>query len=148
MDEKRIYELGYLLLPTIPEEAVPGAVANIRGLLEAAKAVVTAEQMPVPIKLAYPMAKLIENRKQKFEAAYFGWLKFELAPENLAALKEELKKSKEILRFLLIKTTKEVKPVRKIWQEVKKEKEKEVAAPLTAMEASEIDKKIEELVEV
>jgi len=49
---------------------------------------------------------------------------------------------------LLIKTTKEVKPVRKIWQEVKKEKEKEVAAPLTAMEASEIDKKIEELVEV
>ena len=145
MSETKIYEIGYLLLPTIAEEAVAEKVGNFRGTLERLSAEFISEEMPRMIRLAYPMEKVIENKKQKFDSAYFGWVKFALAPVALAELKKEFDQSKDVIRFLVIKTVREgVTSGRRAWKP-KREQKAESAEPMTAVASEELDKKIEEL---
>lgn len=105
--EPRIYEVGYLLAPTIPGEEVPAVYGNLKELVSSLGGRAIADEMPRQIALAYPMAKVIANIRHKFDLAYFGWLKFEMDPEKISELKKKFDLDPKIIRFLTLKTVKE-----------------------------------------
>jgi hypothetical protein len=63
--------------------------------------------MPKLINLAYEISKTINTKKNQFNKAYFGWVKFEIDPSKIAEIKNKIESFPEILRFLIIKTVKE-----------------------------------------
>lgn len=148
----RVYELGYLLVPTISEEHLASEVGALKATLETPGAVTISEEYPKLIELAYRMDKVISNKKNKFDTGYFGWIKFEVDAASLVGIKEKLDRSDSIIRYLLIKTVREntiasKRPARSDSRRrlTKKEGEDaEVEAP--EMNKEEVDKKIEEMV--
>ena len=106
-NDMRIYELGFLLVPTIPEENVALEVTALKDMISARGGVFIAEDFPRSMELAYRMEKDISNRKEKFTSAYFGWMKFEIDPLEADKIAKELEKSPKLVRHILFKTVKE-----------------------------------------
>lgn len=105
--ESRIYEIGYLLSPFLTEEELASVVSKIKDITKEQGATFVFEEDPKKIELAYTMTKNISNKNKNFDEAYFGWFKFESNPETIALIEENIKKIEAIIRFLLVKTTRE-----------------------------------------
>ncbi len=105
--ENRIYELGYLFVPSIAEESVAGEATALKDLILSFGALPISEEYPKLINLAYEMETVVNNKKEHFETGYFGWFKFELDPEKVSSLEAKLKLSPKLIRFLLVKTVRE-----------------------------------------
>jgi ribosomal protein S6 len=111
MEEKdidsRVYEVGYLLVPTISEEEMPALYGNLKELISSFGGVPVSDDMPKMIDLAYPMFKTLQNVRTKFDTAYFGWFKFMMDGDKVLELKKKLDLDLNIIRSLIIKTVKE-----------------------------------------
>ncbi|MBU6390528.1 30S ribosomal protein S6 [Patescibacteria group bacterium] len=105
--DNRVYELGYHIVSSIPEEKLAGEVAAVTDLLGSHGAVVIAEEFPKLKHLSYAITKVLGARHLKFDTAYFGWIKFEMEPAALLAVKKALQGNENILRFIVIKTVRE-----------------------------------------
>lgn len=152
--DQKVYEVGYLLVPRLSEEEVPGVYSGLKELLAKLGGEVVADDTPKVINLAYTMSKVIQNVRNKFNTAYFGWTKFTMEPEKVLELKKNLGLDTNFLRFLIIKTVKEntmasrrfvsregsTRPAKPF---VAKRTEAEVVVPINK---EEIDKEIEALV--
>ena len=103
----RVYELGYLLVPTIPEENVAGVYTNLKDLVSSLGGVAISDEMPKMIPLAYSMVKVVANVRSKFNTAYFGWVKFSMDSDKILELKKKLDFDPNFIRFLILKTVKE-----------------------------------------
>ncbi len=101
----RSYELGFLLVPTMPETEVDQAVKTLTDMIAAVSGEVTYTGAPEFIDLAYKMERSIGSKKFKYSQGYFGWLKFKASPEALESLKKTLDASTDVVRYLLIKTS-------------------------------------------
>ncbi|HPB60269.1 MAG TPA: 30S ribosomal protein S6 [Candidatus Paceibacterota bacterium] len=101
--EPKIYEIGYLLTPIIPQDALAeNVVQTLKAPIDKLGGVITSEMDPSMIRLAYTIKKDIGNKKERFNDAYFGALRFKLLPEKAAVLKDVLDKSDKIIRCLTI----------------------------------------------
>lgn len=101
--EPKIYEIGYLLTPIIPQDALAeNVVQTLKAPIDKLGGVITSEMDPSMIRLAYTIKKDIGNKKERFNDAYFGALRFKLLPEKVLALKEALDKSEKVIRHLTI----------------------------------------------
>src|SRR3989344_3778409 len=105
--DSRVYELGYLLVPTIPEENVPITYGNLKELVSSLQGELISDEMPKFIQLAYPMVKVVSNVRSKFGTAYFGWTKFTMDTGKILELKKKLDLDPNIIRFLILKTVRE-----------------------------------------
>lgn len=105
--DNRIYEIGYLLVPTVAEENVPALYGNLKELIASLGGEVISDDMPAKRELAYRMEKVIENIRHKFDSGYFGWVKFSIDPEKIEQIKKKLDFDPNFIRFLIIKTVKE-----------------------------------------
>jgi ribosomal protein S6 len=105
--EIQVYELGYLVLPSIPEESLSDVVATLQGIVKKSGGVEIASEDPIKIDLAYTMSKVVGARKYVANDAYIGWMKFEIEPSSVEAIKVDVEKLDEILRCLLIKAPRE-----------------------------------------
>jgi ribosomal protein S6 len=105
--DSRIYEIGYLLVPTISEEELPATYGNLKELVASSGGSIVSDEMPKMIGLAYSMFKTLQNINNKFDSAYFGWVKFSMNPGKTLDLKKKLELDPNIIRFLMIKTVKE-----------------------------------------
>lgn len=149
----RIYELGFLLVPTISEESVLGEGSRLKGVIESCGGLLISDENPKSISLAYEMDRRVEGKKKHFTAAYFGWIKFHCDPSGVAVLKKNLENDETVLRFMIIKTVKEntliqkrpafIRTKKKEGIDMKGEKAKEGINPVSE---AELDKTIEELV--
>ena len=113
-DERKIYELGYLLVPylstrdvSLGEAGGPGDVLSmvdsaIKAKIEAAGGEFTSGLDPVMTRLAYTITKVINNKHTNFSDAYFGALRFKAEPGAIKKLEVGWKKDDDIIRFLLI----------------------------------------------
>lgn len=106
-NENRVYEVSYLLLPSIPEEQVPTHVAEIKKMIEGAGGQFISEEDPKLRHLAYEMIKLVGTRNERYKTAYFGWVKYEAPAQSAIDLKVLFDAKEEILRHLIIKTVRE-----------------------------------------
>lgn len=151
--EPRIYELGFLLLPSLDSAGVSGETASLRDLIIEKQGIIIAEGEAKERPLAYRMVKMIDNKKEKFDRAHFGWIKFETTPHMALEIKKALDIRKNILRFLIVKTVREeeiverrVAPKKKSYMKPKTEikgKKEETSKPISQ---AELDKTIDELV--
>ena len=103
----RVYEVGYLLVPTIEEINLPVTYGNLKELIMSFGGTIISDEMPKMIPLAYTMVKVVANVRNKFNAAYFGWVKFTMETDSVLELKKKLDLDSNIIRFLILKTVKE-----------------------------------------
>jgi len=151
--DSRIYEVGFHVVPTVPEEEVISVANAVKDIIESAEGAIIMDQNPSLINLEYTMDYVVANKKNKYDSAYFGWVKFQMEPVVISTIKDGLEKNENILRFLIIKTVREdtlarkpvLKPRKKIVEvagvgkRLKEVKKKEISV-------EEVDKAIEELV--
>lgn len=145
--QARIYELGYLLVGSMPEENVAAKVGAIKDVLEGKGAMSISEEFPRLITLGYEMSRPIGNKKSWFGEGYFGWIKFEADPAMTEEMSTILKRDEDILRFLLIKTVREntIAGKRAMGTGMKRPTRKVENADETPIDEVEIAKKLEEL---
>lgn len=146
---KKIYELGYHVLPNLSEEELAKVVEALKSKITELGGDFIADQYPSTMPLAYSLVKEIDNKSRAFDSAYFGWLKFELDSAKLEDLKTALDKNANMLRYLLIKTVREstlasIKLSTKSHHKRFTSEPKQDSAP---MNTEEVDKKIEEMVD-
>jgi ribosomal protein S6 len=152
----KVYEVGYLLIPTIPEEHLAAEVQNIKAIIEKNEGVFITEDFPKLRPLAYTMRKSATGQNLKFTNAYFGWIKFEVNPSMIPTVQVGLEKNLNLLRFMLIGTVREntLYTQRVVYRPAgegalatdKIEEGQEAEAPKEKMSEEEIDKTIENLV--
>ncbi|MEI7709689.1 MAG: 30S ribosomal protein S6 [bacterium] len=148
----KVYEVGYLLVPSIKEEDVAINYGNIKDVVASFGGEVISDEMPKMINLAYTMEKVTSNVRSKYKTAYFGWTKFTMAADQVVELKKKLDLDPNFVRFLIIKTIREntIAAKRFVRSETYKKakpasSENEVVAPINK---EEIDKEIDALVGV
>ena len=150
----RIYELGYLLVPAISEEDVPVVYNNLKDLVVNLGGEIISDETPKMISLAYTMSKVTQNVRNKFDTAFFGWVKFEINPEKVLELKKKLDIDLNFIRFLILKTVRENtiaakrfihKDSRRKIPTVRKEGENSPPIPI---DKEKIDKEIDAMVAV
>jgi ribosomal protein S6 len=146
----RVYEVGYLLVPTLLEEEVPTVYGNIKELVSSFGGEMISDEMPRIMPLAYKMVKVVANVRNKFDSAYFGWVKFNMESDKVVELKKKLDLDPKIIRFLVLKTVKEntIAAKRFVRGSVDKKpraakNENEEVAPINK---EEIDKEIDALI--
>ncbi|HEY4502893.1 MAG TPA: 30S ribosomal protein S6 [Candidatus Paceibacterota bacterium] len=105
--EARVYELSYLLVPTISEENVGATFTNLKELVSSFGGASISDEIPRMTELAYTMQKTVANTRSKFNNAYFGWMKFSMNREKVLELKKKLDLRPDVIRFLILKTVKE-----------------------------------------
>lgn len=105
--EKKVYEIGYSILPSIPEENLPQVVSKISTVVKEAGASEFDSEAPIKMDLAYAMSKTVGSRKYIVNEAYVGWMKFEAESSAAEIVKTGLERIEEVLRFLLIKAPRE-----------------------------------------
>jgi ribosomal protein S6 len=106
-EDARVYEVGYHIVSSVPEEKVAGEVEKIKALITKNGGEFIAEEAPKLRPLAYSMVKVVGSTRSKYNDAYFGWVKFDIKTEGLAAIKTSLDESDAILRYILISTIRE-----------------------------------------
>jgi ribosomal protein S6 len=102
-----VYELGYLILPSIPEDKLPEVVSSIKEIITKEGGSEIASEMPFLHPLAYSMSKEVGSSKYVVNNAYIGWIKFETESSSIESIQEKVKAMSEVLRFLLIKAPRE-----------------------------------------
>ncbi len=149
-DSSKIYELGYILVSSLPDEKISSEVESLKGLLTKNGGEVISSEDPILIDLAYSMTKVVSAERQKYSRGYFGWIKFEGEPESLAAIKKELDLSATMLRYLIVKTVRENTLLNGKMVLRQEEREEVMAEEAISEEAvldvPEVDKAIDELV--
>src|SRR3989344_3365444 len=74
--ELKIYELGYLLPSRLAEEEVGREYGKLKELIANSGGEMVSDEIPKKISLAYTMQKVVANVRERFDTAYFGWIKF------------------------------------------------------------------------
>lgn len=155
-DGMRIYEIGYLIVPSIAEEKIIGEVDRLKSVIGKSGGEIFAEEFPSKKILAYTMVKKIGAVNHCFKEGYFGWVKFEISQDSIGEVKKSFDIDLSILRFLLINTVREntylgekakvlVKELTK--EDGEKEIESEVKVPKhVESNPEEIDKSIDDMV--
>ena len=101
---RRVYEVGYHIVPTVKEEDVETVLSTIRGSIERSGGVFISEGAPTNIRLSYPMTVHNRGKNVDYDRAYFGWIKFESSPESARVLEDALNHDTEILRSIVFRT--------------------------------------------
>jgi ribosomal protein S6 len=146
--DRGVYELGFLLSPSITEEKLPEGFGALKDAIVGKGAIAISEEFPRLMTLAYTMEKTINNKIERFTEGYFGWIKFELPGGEVQGLDAALRLRDDVIRHLLISTVRENTIAAKRGFGVRrrpKSAETKDAAP--EMSKEEIDREIEALVD-
>ena len=103
VEEPTVYEIGYLILPSIPEDKLSHVTSSIRKVITKEGGTEIDAEEPFKESLAYPMSKTIGASRYVLSDAYLGWIKFEIDRTKVPAIKVGVEKIEEVLRLLLIK---------------------------------------------
>ena len=160
--EPVLYEAGFHLTPNLSGEALSAEVMKIKDWIATRHGVVISEGTPQRMNLAYKLPRVIDNVRSFFDSAYFGWIRFEAAPQEVAAIEQFLKGNAAVIRFILFRAQPEKihaatrkmtffaqKSPMKEKEEGKvadKKLEKERTETPSAFSETEMDKTIEELI--
>lgn len=107
LEDKRVYELGYHLMPDLGEDEVEKAVSDIKALVEKNGGVLISNEFPKLMGLSYTFVIKVESRGTKFDKAHFGWVKFEMYGDEALVFKEAIDLEKRIIRSIIVRTVRE-----------------------------------------
>ncbi|MBN2093954.1 MAG: 30S ribosomal protein S6 [Candidatus Zambryskibacteria bacterium] len=158
-DENQIYEIGFHILPSIPEENLQLEISKLEDLITKKGGIIISQEFPKLRNLAYEIRKRFEIKYLNFNKAYFGWIKFEIFRGLITEIKKEIDVNSNILRFIIVKTVKEntiytpkilnipKSPVSLESQISKDENINKESSESSEISEEEIDKSIDELLE-
>ena len=107
-DRLAVYEIGYLVVSSVPEENVPAEAEKVKKIITDAGSSVIADEPPHKERLSYTMRrKTLSGSYEKYEEAYFGWIKFEVASNKIEGIKSAVTLLPSVLRMLLTSTVSE-----------------------------------------
>ncbi len=107
--EPKVYELGYLLSPVVESSEVKRVVdEQIGKVITEAGGKILDQTTPELRSLAYAVGITREHKRQDFNQAYFGSVRFEADPGLIADIETKLKNNQTILRYLLTVVPKKV----------------------------------------
>ncbi len=106
-ETRPIYEIGFHVVPSADEGAAAKTAETIRAAVEKGDAEIISETAPSRMRLAYTIVRATSGHHEKFDEASFGAIKFATERENIPALEAWLRANREVLRFLLVETTRE-----------------------------------------
>ena len=148
--DPQVYEAGYHIVPITSEADLGARVTAIRDAIEAHGGVTITDEYPKLSDLAYEMVHIADNKRAKYNSAYFGWIKFEAVPGAIGKIDAALKGDDAIIRHMIVKTVREntMVPKKVLMQKRGADKDTERAPEPArpAMTQEELDKTIEELV--
>ncbi len=107
MEDSRIYEAAFHIVPSLDEAGAAAEAADIKKFLVSHGANIIGSGEPMLMALAYEVQKDIDRKRHTFSRGYFAWFVFEATPEAAHAAKEMLGTRITLVRSLLIKTSKE-----------------------------------------
>ncbi len=108
MTIKTVYEIGMLINPNLSQQGAEKTIQNVKNILDKNSASVISEGEIVEIDLAYQIITKIASKNERFNEAFFSWIKLETEAQNIQKIKEEIDKIKsEIFRFLITKTVRD-----------------------------------------
>jgi ribosomal protein S6 len=102
-EEFQVYELAYLILPSIPEDNLSETVNTIKKIITKAGGKEIDGESPHKREIAYEMRKVVGSSRYQVNEAYFGWIKFESSPIEIIKIKAEVERIEEVLRSLVTK---------------------------------------------
>ncbi len=145
-DEKKLYELSFLLTPSLGEVEVAEALFDLTSHIEKRGGVIRGTTAPLMRELAYPMAKVTVGHREEHTSAYFGWIFFEAEPAMIATLSQEINMKASVIRPLLVETVEEAISLSE--KAARRQEERDAPAPKEEKVLSEVelDKTIENLV--
>lgn len=103
----KVYEIGYLLVSSIPEEKIEAKYEALKDFLSKKGVEHIGEEKPELIDLSYTMIKKVDSRNVRFTQGYFGWFKFAIDTETILEIKKAFDVDLDVLRYLLINTPRE-----------------------------------------
>ena len=106
-DVARIYELGYIIVPTAKEDDVEKILGSIRAEVEKAGGNFIAEGAPSMTRLSYTIPALEGGKRVEHDRGYFGWLKFEIQVAAARTLERMLAQNEKVMRSILFRTVRE-----------------------------------------
>jgi ribosomal protein S6 len=112
-DTRLVYEVGFHLMPSIPEDGVGAVVEKVRALLGGAE--IISQGYPAKMTLAYTIERAGQGKREKFTQSYFGWIKFAVEDQSgTPALMEGLRAQPQVIRSIVIETVREeAKPAKR-----------------------------------
>ena len=138
------YELAFHVLPTVAEGEVVTVFSTLKDIITKHGGELTLEEAPARFDLAYEIIRYLEGRNRKFTSAYFGWVRFTIAPSEIDVISEEVTAVPELLRHILIKLTKNEEAHPFYFHEALEETAVEVNEEAAAVEPAEEAKDGEE----
>ena len=124
------YELTYLISPDLSEEEAISLSTEITSLIQEKQGILEKNLSLLKKQLSFPI-------KEK-TAAYLAGLNFQMKPEGLEELKNQIKSESRILRHLILFKESPEKPVKTLVKEPKR-----IIKP--KVELKEIEKKLAEI---
>ncbi len=154
-EKMTVYEVSYLLLPSLAVEQVPAKSLSLKEVIKKVGGELISDEDAILVDLAYPMTKVVTTVRHKVNKGYFGWIKFAIPSESETETKgiEEVKKNfdadNEILRYLIIKTVRENTLINGKMKLVKKARREDSSEEVVEEEVSvdSVDDVVEEKVE-
>lgn len=107
LDEKEIYEISFIFDNRLEEGKAQEKLETLKKDIASLDGSFISEETPYMRELSYEMTRVVNNVNIRFSEGYFGWVKFELFPTNLEEINKKLKLDEEVVRFLIVKTTKD-----------------------------------------
>jgi ribosomal protein S6 len=92
-------------VPTLAEGDVSAEAAKVLALLGDAD--IIKNEAPRKMTLAYQVERAGTGRREKYNEAYFGFIKFAIDKEHIHDIEQAVRAKREILRYLLVKTVRE-----------------------------------------
>lgn len=106
-ETRPIYEVGFHVTPAVDEAGAAGVAEMLKAELAKGDAEIISEGAPTRMRLAYTIEIAHTGKHEKFDDAYFGFVKFATERENITALEQWLRNNTHILRYLLVTTVRE-----------------------------------------
>lgn len=106
-DTAQVYELGYHIIPTVPEDSITAEAEKVAGLLKQPGIEMIGERTPAMVPLAYTIEKVTGGTKRSYDSAYFGWVAFVAPPASLVGIEQAFRANEQVLRHIIIKTSRD-----------------------------------------
>lgn len=105
--EVRVYELGFLLKPSLSDTEAVATAEEFKNLVTEKGGEFISQGAPVMRPLAYTIEIPRTIPKEKYDHAYFGWIKFELSSTELKEFENKVSRHSAMIRHLIVKTVRE-----------------------------------------